>query len=223
MAKDIRAALEAIRAIQRWAGPGRSPKANAPNYCLAASKFTVGKLVGLFPREATLDQFLASGHCARAAKRLGHAKAADNFVQLKADLGGKLSRNESFNQVVLPAMLEWSGLAGRRVAFRFNADAATADARFDKLVPMVVGVDLPGGHARDHFVTLLRVPGGDGWVVDSWHSSEAASVVKLPAGRTLSSGMEVRMNAGRAQVPCTPGFFGWFVEAGKPLALSISL
>ena len=88
MEKDLRTALEAIRAIQRWTGPGRSPKANAPNHCLAAGKFTLCKLVGLFPREATLDQFLASSYCAMAAKRLGHAKSADNFSQLKADLGG---------------------------------------------------------------------------------------------------------------------------------------
>jgi hypothetical protein len=223
MARDIRAALEAIRAIQRWAGPGRSPRANAPNYCLAASKFTVGKLVGLFPRDATLDQFLASAACARAARRLGHAKSADNFVQLKADLGGKLSRNESFNQVVLPAMLEWGGLGAKGVSFRFDSNAATADARLDRLVPMVVGVDLPGGHARDHFVTLLRVAGGEGWVVDSWHSSEAASVVTLPKGGTLSGRMTVSMNAGLAEVPCKPGFFGWYVQGGKPMGLAIAL
>src|SRR6266850_3483380 len=198
-----------------------SPGATAPDFCLAASRFMVGKLVGLYPPSRHLNDFLKSSEA--SAKKVGLDRVAVRFAF--GVLGAPKSRPDlaplkDFNRKVLPASIKWGrtgqgpdgeAIAPGDVEFTYEqGDPANGDKLLAQRVPLVVGVSLDASGSRDHFIALAPDSTGDIWAIDPWDSSTFASVVKLPAGTTLVKGVTVSMNAGRTVIPCKKPFVGYF-------------
>jgi hypothetical protein len=188
---------------------------------LGSAKFLLGKLTGLYGEKKHLKDLVNS----KWGKGQGDTKKLYAAWGLFRGAG-------DFNDRVLPASLEPdAGVKAdtlpttEAVEFVTLNGVGVADGLLNQAVPLVVGVDLPGGYARDHFIVVLKDTAGSAWAVDSWDSSNAASVAKLPAGFTFAKGATVEMNAGTTTIPCKPAWFGHYREqkSQKPLALKISL
>src|SRR2546422_2431364 len=104
--------LRKMREIQAWRYPEPTPTATAPAYCLAAARFIAGKLVGLFPSDSHLNQFLASPY----ASGLAHPMQA----------WGRLAYD--FNGAVLPAAIHWARQRRTPPAIEFVYDANAREA-----------------------------------------------------------------------------------------------
>ena len=205
--------LNAIREVQAVTGP---------NFCLASAKFFCGKLVGLFDGSKHLNDFLSS----RWAVRQDRAR-------LKA-AWGLFAGARDFNTRVLKAAVEEADAnvkapgppVARSVEFVSGlSDATLGDQLLAQRVPIVIGVDLPGGYARDHFIALVAEASGALWAVDSWDASTYASAVQLPAGTTLARKTTVEMNAGSTTIPCRPLWFGYYRDGTtlRPLPVRVGL
>lgn len=216
--------LDALRARQGYSGEAG---ANAPNYCLGAAKFTAGKLVGLFPPDKSVNQFLESPEGKAAAKKLADPGKTGTGA-LKMHLGGDLALNANFNKVLLPAACAWGGSSGAGVAFRFDGNAANADAALLAGAVLVVGVDVDDtikdmGRKRDHYMVMFRGQEECIWLVDSITSAGGTGVVLVPMSFRLSAPAEIACALGKTTIPCTPPFFGWYESGGTPMKLDYEL
>ncbi len=155
------ARLKSLREIQGTTGP---------NYCLGSSKFFVGKIIGLFDSSKKWNDFMNSPWAARHRGRVDLAAAWGLFRGAK-----------DFNEKVLPAAIgdptanvKGPGTPlGSNVEFHhFTGSPTLADALLLGRVPLVIGVDLPGGYSRDHFISILRDKDYNIWAVDSWETND---------------------------------------------------
>lgn len=231
-AAAVKLTLEHLREIQAWGAsfdpPVPSPGATAPDYCLGASRFTLGKLVGLFPRNSHLNGFLGS---ATGGKSLGMESSQVRMAwgrmsppESKPDLNPKAD----FADTVLPAAIRWGKVRASmadEVEFVVMANAKMGDQLLAHSTPISVGVGLEGGKSRDHFVTLAPDRSGNIWAIDSWDSSTTAAVVQLPADFKLESGATVDMNAGETRIPSAKPWIGYYRNKRNkaPLTMKIAL
>jgi hypothetical protein len=217
-----RLALEKMREIQKWGdtfSPAKpSPGATAPDLCLAASKFLVGKLAGLFPASQHLNDFLQSGEAQSAASAVG------DMAGVRKAWGGSLSMLQTFNDKVLPASLKWAQLQTGNIRFaQVWSHASRGDQLLTTRVPLVVGVSLHGTGSRDHFIATVMDAANEIWAIDPWGNWTSASVVHLPRNMTFTKGLTVEMNAGTTRIPCKHPFFGYYEKDGQPLTLSVAM
>lgn len=200
--------LNSIREIQGVTGP---------NYCLASAKFLCGKLIGLYSGSRKLNDFFRSPW-GRKNSRHALCSAWGTFHGMK-----------DFNERVLPASLREEGdvrsavlPTDRPIEFvKFGHGALQANSLLKSGVPVVAGVDLPGGYQRDHFITLVMDGNFNLWAVDSWDSSTEYSTVKLPRDTDLTKPVKVAMNAGPTTIPCPTPWFGYFRETGSQRGLPV--
>jgi hypothetical protein len=223
-----RAKLEALREIQRWGDTfipiEPSPGSTAPDLCLAAAKFTAGKIVGLFPAASHLDDFLKSLEAKKAATKLkaDQSKGVAKPGGVTRAWGGDLTMVKEFNKDVLPEAIAWGHLHSGTVAFgEFWGNAAYADQLLAQQVPLVVGISLHGGATRDHFICIVMDSSKQVWAIDSWGNWTTGSVVPLPAGVSFKSPVTASLNAGTAVIPCTPAFFGLYSSTSPLHAVGI--
>jgi hypothetical protein len=212
--------LERMREIQAWNATEHqpSPGATAPDYCLAAARFLVGKLVGLFPPSKHLNDFLASNQ----AKGVGHDKLSAAQVTNRF---GHANGLDVFNKEVLPAAIAWAGLRdGSSVEYvQVWHNAKRGHQLLEQGVPLVVGVSLSDTGSRDHFITLAPNGGDEVWAVDSWGSWRNGSVVKLPMKSALNVTVTVEMNAGETHIPCGTPYIGFYSNGGTPMQVVTAL
>jgi hypothetical protein len=211
--------LEKMREIQAYNWPDApTPSATAPDFCIAAARFLVGKLVGLFPADRHLNTFLRSGDAKSLSQDVGEAK-------LKADWG-RLSTLDEFNEKVLPQAISWGGKRKRSGDVEFVNKWVTAEFG-DKLlaqgVPLVVGVSLFGTRTCDHYIAVVADKAGTLWAVDSWGEAGDGSVVELPSGSTFTKPIKADMNAGSTTIPCLKPFFGFFRNKESRTALTLAI
>jgi hypothetical protein len=233
VSSSTRTTLESLREIQAWGQsfnpPEPSPGATAPDYCLAASRFIVGKLVKLFPENRHLNDFLgdkkAVGSLGMDGQRLRFAWGRLSAPDSRPDVNPRAD----FNTSVLPAAIAWGGLkeeGARDIEYVSSVgNAALGDQLLGQSVPIVVGVSLGASKTRDHFITLVADRAGNIWAIDSWAASQAASVVQLPAGASLLKGITVNLNAGTTQIPSPKPYIGFYRhrKSKTPLSLKIAL
>ncbi len=183
---------------------------DGPNMCLASSKFLVLKLLGLVDRSKHLNDFLHS----RWARR-HHA------LPLKSHWGGRMSEyNEAFNKISLPAALydadgevKPKAPVGRlSQGFVRFASAARADMMLRQRTPLVVGVSIHGGSARDHFIVVFADFAGHVWAIDPWPGLDDNAVVDLGADFSFARPTQVHLTADarHTTIPCGAPFFGCF-------------
>jgi hypothetical protein len=202
--------LNSIREIQGVTGP---------NYCLASSKFLCGKLIGLYGEKKRLNDMFAS-LWGRKNNRSALCSAWGMFRGMK-----------DFNDRVLPASLrpECNVRApvlptDRPIEFvKYGHSALSANSLLKSGVPVVAGVDLPGGYQRDHFITLVMDRNNSIWAIDSWEASTYASAVELPRDTDLTKPVTVAMNAGPTTIPCPAPWFGYFREKGSQRGLPVTV
>jgi hypothetical protein len=195
--------LQSIREIQQVTGP---------NMCLASSKFLALKLLGCVRAHATLNDFLRSPWAKRHPD-----------LPLPGCWGGSIAEhNAMFNATVLPvaindttANVKTSG--GRRVKFHqgftyWYGNPAKADTMLTQLTPLVVGVSIHGGTARDHFIVIFQDHAGQAWAIDSWPGDGEDAVAALPEDFTFTTLTSVHMTADavHTDIPCGMPFFGYF-------------
>jgi|SRR5580704_1370616 hypothetical protein len=195
--------LQSIREIQQVTGP---------NMCLASSKFLALKLLGFVRAHATLNDFLRSPW----AKR-------HHDLPLQGCWGGSITEhNAMFNATVLPAAIndatanvKTSG--GPRVKFHqgftyWYGNPAKADTMLTQLTPLVVGVSIHGGTARDHFIVIFRDHAGQAWAIDSWPGDLDKAVAQLSDDFSFATSTSVHMTADAdvTSIPCGMPFFGYF-------------
>jgi len=218
-----RMALEKMREIQKWGDtfspPDPSPGATAPDLCLAASKFLLGKLVGLFPGSQHLNDFLQSSEAQNAASAVG------GMGSVRKAWGGSLGMVQTFNDQILPASLKWGGLQTGKIKFtQLWSHASRGDQLLGSRVPLVVGVSLHGTGSRDHFIVVAIDAAKEIWAIDSWGNWTSASVVHLPKKMSFTKPVTVEMNASVTTViPCKHPFFGFYEKDGQPLSLSVAM
>ncbi len=207
--------LKRLREIQGTTGP---------NYCLGSSKFFVGKLIGLFDRSKKWNDFMNSPWALRHRSRIDVTAAWGLFRGAK-----------DFNQKVLPAAIgdptanvKGPGTPlGSNVEFHhFTGSSSMADGLLLGRVPIVVGVDLPGGYARDHFITVLRDSAYNIWAVDSWGANDTYAVARLPSDFTFAKPVSVELNAsysiGYTTIPCKPSWVGYYRDTRSKAALNMN-
>jgi hypothetical protein len=240
-AGSTQSTLESMREIQAWGAsysPAEpSPGATAPDYCLAASRFVVGKLVGLFPPDHHLNDFLRSRAASPKALHTDAVGAKFAWGRLSTtDKRPDLAPAKQFNESVLPAAITWgradmttddTAPAPGDVKFvSVTGNAAAGDHLLQQHVPLVVAVSLHGTGSRDHFIAMVMDRADALWAIDSWGNWKEGSVVKLRPGTTLAAGLTVAMNASPAtRIPCAKPFVGWYETKhdGAPLTLKVAL
>jgi hypothetical protein len=198
--------LNAIREVQKITGP---------DYCFASAKFFAGKLIGLFRPQAKLYDLFHS----QWGRKTNHGDLCAAW--------GLFRGADDFNKRVLPAALSKEGgvVAPMLPTYRpvefvpFKNGALAANSLLKSGVPVVAGVDLPGGYQRDHFITLVMDGNHDLWAVDSWDASTAYSAVNLGSEIDLTKPVKVQMNADMTTVPCPKPWFGYYREKGPGRAL----
>lgn len=216
-------ALERMREVQAWGKsfkPSRpSPGATAPDLCLAAAKFMVGKLIRLYSTSQHLNDFLRSEPAGQLTRTLGAGSLNAAFGSLK------LKNPEIFNKDVLPASIKWGGLKTNpsNIQFVYMHDASKGDSLLRQRVPLVVGVSLSPTGTRDHFIVVVQSTDNDIWAIDSWGNWRTGSVVKLPAGMSFLKSVKVDINAGVSTIPCATPYFGYYEENRTPLRVSVAL
>jgi hypothetical protein len=237
-AVNARAKLQAEKEVQNW---GKSfgiptPDATSPNMCIAASKFLVARLAGLFPESAGhLNDFLSS----RQAKALAPGIGLEAHKALWGDPSHAFDADvvSRFNQLVIPALLDWGGMKrGRAIKFVAlrNAPTHKGDELLAGGVPMVVGVFHGEGRFRgvasnNHYVAIVKGGSKDVWVVDSWGSDPVGGVKRIDPivgfsfGIPLTLNMSVNGADGWTVLPGKNAFFGYYEEDGAPMKLAVAL
>ena len=192
---------------------------NGPNYCLGAAKFFIGKLVGIFDEKKHLNDFINSQW----------SRTAGKHIDLKA-AWGLFQGAKDFNAKVLPAAISDASAnvkasgppVGTSVEFHsFKGGAVTADALLLGKVPLVIGVDLLGGYARDHFISILRDQQNNVWVVDSWGVKDSYAVAQLAADFSFTKPVKADLNAGMTTIPCPTPWIGYYRDTKTKSALAI--
>jgi len=183
-----------------------------PNMCLASCKFLTLKLLGFVDPTKTLYDFLRSPW-ARKHSRL----------PLSSYWGANMSvYNDDFNKIALPAAINDASAGvkapginhiGFTKGFTFNGHKEAADMMLIQRTPLVVGVSIHGGRARDHFVVIFKDPSGRNWVVDPWPGSADNAVVELDGEMTFTKPTKVHLTADAqaTEIPCGTPFFGYFM------------
>ena len=204
--------LKSMREVQGKTGP---------NYCLGSSKFFVGKLLGLFGQDKTWNDFM------RSRWAMSHAGKID----LQA-AWGRFRGARDFNEKVLPAAISdpSAHVAGPKNAFgthvefhSFTGNTAFADGLLFGRAPLVIGVDIHGTGARDHFITIVRDSSYHVWVVDSWGNGNDYSVAKLPSDFSFARPVEANLNAshGMTKIPCRTPWIGYYRDKKTKAALNL--
>ena len=194
--------LLAIREVQGQTGP---------NMCLASSKFLALKLMGLVDQTKHLNDFLHSPWA--------HKNAS---LPLAACWGGSMAEhNAMFNEKVLPAAVNeptadvcaGGGKVNFHTGFTFFFDnRSRADMMLNQRTPLIVGVSLHGGHARDHFIVIFKDRNARVWAVDPWPGIKDNAVVELESDLSFQVQTRVHLTADAVatEFPCRPAFFGSF-------------
>ncbi|MEQ1764491.1 MAG: hypothetical protein ABL984_15280 [Pyrinomonadaceae bacterium] len=206
--------LKALREIQGTTGP---------NYCLGSSKFFIGKLIGLFDQSKKWNDFMRSPW------------AIKNRGRVNLDAAWGLFRGaKDFNSKVLPAAIGDASAnvkgpgthLGTNVEFHhFTGSPSLADTLLLGRVPLVIGVDLPGGYSRDHFISILRDGAYNIWAVDSWEANDIYAVAQLPSDFSFTKPVKVTLNASGADdyttIPCPTPWIGYYRDKTSKAALGI--
>jgi len=209
--------LLALREVQKLHGP---------NYCLGAAKFFCGKVSGLFDETKHLNDFINSPW---ARKHRG--------INLTA-AWGLFKGGSDFNSKVLPAAVndatgnvKASGTTKMDVEFHhFGGNTTLADSLLKSGVALVVGVDMPGGSRRDHFVSVVQDGAKRMWVVDPWGDWIDFALAELPSDFTFTKPVKVDLNVAEdvstvakelTTVPCTPTWTGFYRDKKTKSALTI--
>ncbi|MBI5016135.1 MAG: hypothetical protein HZB55_11715 [Deltaproteobacteria bacterium] len=142
-----------------------------------------------------------------------------------------------FDELVLPALVEWGGTKGlgkiNFVALK-NCAASKGDELLGKQVPLVVGVHYSpgkyrGNGANNHYVTIVKGSAGDVWVVDSWGSDDEGGVKRIRSTAAASFNIPFILNLnvngpnGYTVIPGTNRFFGYYEQDGSPMKLAVAL
>jgi hypothetical protein len=230
--------LTGMREIQNWGKSFgiRTPEATSPNMCIAASKFLVGRLAGLYPESAGhLNDFLGSAQARKLAPTVNMRRLMSLWGHPEHAFDATVVAD--FNAQVLPALIEWGGARGLgKVKFVVlkNCPANKGDELLRQQVPLVVGVHYADGKyhgsgRNNHFVTIVKGSSGDVWVVDSWGSEDAGAVKRIRPTFAPSFQIPFILNLnvngpkGYTVIPGTNRLFGYFDQDGAPMKLAISL
>lgn len=181
-----------------------------PNMCLASSKFLALKLLGFIDPHKHLWDFLRS-EWARKNARLPLANYWGASMALF---------NDHFNKVALPAAIndpsagvKAAGIGRVRLhrGFVSFSDRAKADMMLVQRTPLVVGVSLHGGKARDHFILVFK-DGQSTWAIDPWPGALDKAVADLGADFSFRKQTKLHMTADdvMTEIPCGTPFFGYF-------------
>jgi hypothetical protein len=152
-----------------------------PHYCLAAAKFTAGKLVGLFTKNERLRTFIHSDEGQACKSKIPQAGVASVW-------GWDITHNNPvFNEVVLPATISWSASPAKPdgVDFIYSDSAQKADELLNRGVPLVTRVTLgdKSGYGG-HWVVVIKGK-KHVWAVDVWEKKNDNSVATLPDNMTF--------------------------------------
>ena len=195
-----------------------------PNYCLGSSKFFIGKLAGLFDPGKKWNDFMLSPWARKNRGKINLTAAWGLFRGAK-----------DFNSKVLAAAISdpTAGVAapgaptGSEIEFYHTTDANEGNMLLLARVPLVIGVDCPGGSRRDHFISILRDSSAEVWVVDSWGEGNDYAFAQLPADFTFQKPAKADLNVaeGLTTVPCKPAWIGFYRNktTKSPLAIKLAI
>jgi hypothetical protein len=193
----------------------------APNYCHAASKFMALKLIGAVQESKHMKDHVNSEWGKQAAK--GSKKGLGHKWGVAIE-----TQTEMYNKVFLPGAVAnpdggvMTGTAPTDIEFHFfSNDVASADMLLTGRTPLLVGVGINGGRAREHWVTMFKDKDGIPWVIDPWGGDYKDGV--FPLKKTFSFSKPVTIKSDLSdRIPSSPPMFGYF-RSKKTGALSVSL
>ena len=194
--------LQRIREVQGQTGP---------NMCLASNKFLALKLLGFVDPTKKLNDFLNSPWAQK-----------HHSLPLRSYWGGSRAEfNDAFNKTALPAAVndpsagvKAPGTGHIRFATGFTLfhGTAMADTMLLQRTPLIVGVSIHGGQARDHFIVIFTDVGGQTWAVDPWPGDDDDAVAQLDPNMTFTKKFKIHLTADEknTEIPCGAPFFGYF-------------
>lgn len=218
-----RSNLIKMREIQAWnATEGLpSPGATAPDFCLAASRFMVGKLAGLFPANKHLNDFLKWERTTKATG-LKSDQVTLAWGKFSSSSYKNFDCRKEFNETVLPAAIGWGqqGYSADDVEY-VDDDPDAGDRLLAMWVPLVVGGAFSRRGAVGHYITIVTARTNTTWLVDPWDASKKAAVAQIGSGKTLNKGFQVETNAGTMYFPAGKPYVGYYRLKSTGAALTL--